>query len=182
MNENSLKIAFHKLLIPELFGKINNQTAILEENEPDAKLKIVNIDEVPNDSILIKIDYGQAYNNIFRNQKGELKRCDYILVANLNENKKVLLFIEMKSQYIDGNELIQKFHASECLFDYIVSTLKHFHDQNINCDEYKKRFILFQKKRIDKKGTRPSKVGFAPENYLSINFNSAVPPTLKSLS
>jgi hypothetical protein len=177
-----IKNSLQKLLVDELFGNIEDQTAILQENDVSTRLKEVKITNVPNDSILIKIDYGQAYNNIFRSEEGQRKRCDYLLIAKRNKERQTLLFVEMKSKTFKEDEIKQKFLASECLVDYIVSMLNRFHKKNFNQDKCKKRFVSFQQKRLDKKPIRSAKDGTTPENYLSINFDSNNPPTLKSLS
>ncbi|MDR3196303.1 MAG: hypothetical protein LBU34_00410 [Planctomycetaceae bacterium] len=178
-----IKNALQRLLVGDLFGNIEHQTVILQENDVSAKLKEVKIIDVPDDSILIKIDYGEAYNNIFRSENGHLKRCDYLLIVNdIYKRNKILLFIEMKSKKVDKDEIIQKFHASECLLDYIVSILRHFHKIGFNLDKCTKRFVLFHQISIDKKRVRPVKEGSKPEDYFSIKFNPQKPPTLKLLS
>ncbi|MDR0338280.1 MAG: hypothetical protein LBI18_14485, partial [Planctomycetaceae bacterium] len=74
------------------------------------------------------------------------------------------------------------FRASECLLDYMISMLRQFHDLEFNCDEYKKRFVLFQEKPLPKKPTHPKRTGSAPDNYLAKNYDPNKPPTLESLS
>lgn len=179
---DDIKNALQKLLVDELFGNIKNQTAILQENDVSAKLKEVKIIDVPDNSILIKIDYGNTDNHIFRSENGHRKRCDYLLIAEQNNNKRILLFVEMKSETFTKEEMTQKFRASECLLDYIVSMLNRFYKKNFNLYECKKRFVSFQKRRIDKKQIHPAKDGTTPENYRPINFDSDNPPKLKSLS
>jgi hypothetical protein len=174
------KIMLQKLLVNELFGTVENQTAILEENDSSAKLKKVEIIDVPDNSILIKIDYGKPYEN-FRSENGHRRRCDYLLIARLDNNNKRLLFIEMKSNSFIPEEITQKFLASECLLDYIVSMLKRFHDKEFNLNGYKKRFVSFQNKRIDKRPVRCQQDGNQPENYRSIKFDANKLLTLKSL-
>jgi hypothetical protein len=176
-----LKETLQKILVPGIFGEINAQTAVLKENDRSAKLREVLINGVSDDSILIKIDYSQANDQIFCNENGSLKRCDYLLITKLKHNK-FLLFVEMKSNKVIGTEIIQKFRASECLFDYMVSMLRQFHDLEFNCDEYKKRFVLFQEKPLPKRPAHPIRTGSAPDNYLSKNYDPNKPPTLESLS
>jgi hypothetical protein len=186
MNKKSISLediknSLQKLLVDELFGHIENQTAILQENDVSAKLKEVKIIDVPDNSILIKIDYGNPCEN-FRDENGQRRRCDYLLIAKRNKEQQTLLFVEMKSKTFKEDEIKQKFRASECLLDYIVSMLNRFYKKNFNPDECRKRFVSFQQKRLDKKQIRPTKDGTTPENYLPINFDSNNPPTLKSLS
>ncbi|MDR2706580.1 MAG: hypothetical protein LBC02_12435, partial [Planctomycetaceae bacterium] len=161
-----LKEKLQKILVPGVFGEINARTAILKEDDRSAKLREVQINGVSDDSILIKIDYSLANDQFFNNENGSLKRCDYLLITKLN-GKKFLLFVEMKSNKIVKPEIVQKFRASECLFDYMVSVLRQFHNLDFNYDEYKKRFVLFQEKPLSKKTVHPKRTGSAPDNYLS---------------
>jgi hypothetical protein len=64
----------------------------------------------------------------------------------------------------------------------MISMLRQFHDLEFNCDEYKKRFVLFQEKPLSKKPTHPKRAGSAPDNYLAKNYDPNKPPTLESLS
>ncbi|MDR0611671.1 MAG: hypothetical protein LBG58_16305 [Planctomycetaceae bacterium] len=177
----NLKEMLQKILVPGIFGEINARTAILKENDRSAKLREVQINGVSDDSILIKIDYGQANDQIFCNENGSLKRCDYLLITQLRR-KKILLFMEMKSNKVISTEIIQKFRASECLFDYMILVLRQFHDLDFNYNEYKKRFVLFQEKPLPKRPVHPKRTGSAPDNYLSKNYDPNKPPTLESLS
>jgi hypothetical protein len=180
---DDIKIALQKLIIGELFDSITNQKIVLKEADHSAKLKEVIITDVPDNSIVIKIDYGKEQEqNIFRNEKGERKRCDYLLIAAPDKsNKIILLFVEMKSNTFTQDEISQKFKASECLFDYIISMLKRFHDTEIKLDECKKRFVLFQTKRLDKRITHPTNYGSTPENYLIVKFDPSNPLKLERL-
>ncbi|MDR3196305.1 MAG: hypothetical protein LBU34_00420 [Planctomycetaceae bacterium] len=177
----SLKETLRKILIPDVFGEINAETAILKENDLSAKLREVQINGVSGDSILIKIDCVHANDYFFCNANGNLKRCDYLLITRVR-HKKILLFMEMKSNKIVETEIVQKFRASECLFDYIVSILRQFHDTDFNYGEYKKRFVLFQEKPLPKRPVHSQRVGSTPDNYLSKNYDPQKPPTLESLS
>ncbi|MDR2439106.1 MAG: hypothetical protein LBE12_07035 [Planctomycetaceae bacterium] len=176
-----LKEMLQKILVPGVFGEINERTAILKESDLSAKLREVQIKGVSDDSILIKIDYCHTNDQIFCNKNGSLKRCDYLLITKLRR-KKFLLFLEMKSNRFTGTEVVQKFRASECFFDYIISILKQFHDHDFNYEEYKKRFVLFQIKPLPKRPVHSQRTGSAPDNYLSKNYDPNKPPTLESLS
>jgi hypothetical protein len=170
-----------KILVPGAFGEIHARTAILKENDRSAKLREVQINNVSDDSILLKIDCGQISGQFFCNGNESQKRCDYLLITKM-KHKKILLFMEMKSNKIEGTEIVQKFRASECFFDYIVSILRQFYDTEFNSKEYKKRFVLFQKKLLTKRSIHPQCTGSAPDSYLSKNYDPNKPPTLESLS
>ena len=165
----------HNLLMPNMFGKIdraeNPWVAILEEHELGAKLPRVDICDVPNDSVLIKMDGSKEPDTLFHEHNGQRKRCDYLLITTVN-GIKTLLFVEMKSDNISNTEVVQKFLASQCLWDYIASMLDRFHSypgmSSAYVDifsSYEKRFVRFQTKNMNKRGTRrvPFKDGRSPE-------------------
>jgi len=165
----------HNLLMPNMFGRIdrteNTWVAILEETDSSAKLKRIDICDVPNGSELIKIDGSQEPNTLFLDNNGQRKRCDYLLITTLN-GKKTLLFMEMKSKKPDNTEVKQKFLTSQCLWDYIVSMLDRFHRYSGMPSSYtdiffsyEKRFVRFQTKNLNKQGTRrtPPDDGRSPE-------------------
>ena len=152
----------HDLLMPHMFGEIDSEgsssVAILEENDPCAKLKRIDICDVPNDSVLIKMDGSEEPYTLFLENHGQRKRCDYLLIMMLH-GRGILLFMEMKSDNVKSTEVEQKFMASQCLWDYIVSMLGRFHDCPGMFASYKQRFIRFQKRKIQtkniaKRGTR----------------------------
>lgn len=161
----------HNLLMPHMFGQMDCTGTLwkaeLREDDSSAKLRRVDITNVPVDSMLIKMDdKATEPNTLFLEDAGQRMRCDYLLITKTNSGRKILLFIEIKSNTVDSEKVIQKFHASECLLDYIESMLGRFHHCHEIFNRYEKRFVLFQTRNLPKKATRPArrKSGREPEN------------------
>ena len=171
------------------FGKKNGRRfARLKETDKGAKLKRVDIFDVPKESMLIKLDSTEPPHSLFKNGKGKCRRCDYVLITQ-TKYKRIILFIEMKSaKRVPVREVKQQFRGAECVIDYCNATLKRFHDQTDFFGKYEKRFVVFYKPSISKKATRlPKKSGYVktsktndkPEDMLK--YHAPINPSLQSL-
>lgn len=144
-------------------SKNGRQFVILKESGADAKLKHVELYDVSQDAFLIKLDEYEQPKSLFKGTNGECKRCDYVLVTNLNK-KPLLIFIELKSSKIKMPHIIKQFQGAECVIDYCDSVLDRFYDYSSVLKDIEKRFIIFYKPRsISKRRTRIS----PPENNKS---------------
>lgn len=171
------------LLVDDLFVafsiRYNRQLARLKESGRDAKLKRVDIYDIPIDSVLLKIDKSKPPITLFKTGKGQRKRCDYILFTEMN-GVKYMLFIELKSKKVKKH--LKQFKGSECIIDYCDATLNRFYNQNNLLQTYEKRFVLFYKFSINKKKTRPQKPTIkndTPEK--AYRYPNPIMPSLKSL-
>lgn len=122
----------------------NRRFTRLREQGKEAKLKSVDLMDIPDDSIVLKMDTYQQPSTLFRGNKGENRRCDYVVITNI-ENRDVLLFIELKSSSLSNKEVQQQFMGAECAIDYCNSALKRFHKQDGYFDSFEKRFVVFYK-------------------------------------
>jgi hypothetical protein len=148
-----------ELLCRDILGQIGEEYgrrfANLKERGTDAKLKMVKIFDVDEGSILVNMDRYDQPKSLFRNEKGQRKRCDYVLLTIFN-NQHFMLFVEMKSSTAPKLEIQRQFKAAECVMDYCNAALNRFHDQNNLLDSFRKRFVVFYKPRsIAKRTTRP---------------------------
>ena len=87
---------------------------LLEETDPHATLRQVNICDIPTGSLIIKMD-GTKFLNLLKENKlwGFNKHSDYLIVTDID-----LVFIEMKSRK-DVNDVVveecrQKFTSDSC--------------------------------------------------------------------
>jgi hypothetical protein len=149
-----------ELLVDKMKGFISNngrRFAILKECGIESKLKRIDVYDVPEGSILINLDRYDQPDSLFKNHKGQRKRCDYVLVTTV-ENRDILLFIEMKSARIKNIEIEQQFKGAECVIDYCDAVLNRFHGQDNLLKKHIKRFVIFYKSySIAKRPTRPPK-------------------------
>jgi hypothetical protein len=186
----------HNLINEELITKAETKNEItriiLEETDPSAKLKSIQIKNVSENAVLIKMDdillinkkrYDQLKkickdkkskltdfkpfeHSVIKNLNGAQKCCDYILIDNL-ENNAHIFFIELKSKKYLDKEIDQQFKGAECLIDYFDSILKKFQGKNLfNC--LKRRYIVFSIKKLNKTTTKykqESNEGTSSDNF-----------------
>jgi hypothetical protein len=175
----------HDLLMENLFGVISikdgRRFARLKETGVDAKLKQVDIYDVPEGSLLINLDAYEQPKSLFKGQKGERQRCDYVLVTRIDDQP-FLVFIEMKSAALKDSDISRQFKGSECVLDYCDVTLDRFHGQNGFLRQFNKRFVVFYRPRLAKQRTRlgkPPRGNDSPERALK--YPSPHNPSLKTL-
>ena len=161
----------NNILINQIITPIDDQIANLIEKERQAKLKLVKILNVPNDSTLIKGEDTQVKNYFNNTVRGNNMRCDYILIAN-----NTIFYIELKTNSeastILANDCIKKFKATKCIIDYFDSILLEFNNRSF-FNEKEKRFVLFHlSPSINKTTTSlkpkeeyPAIVNNIPENF-----------------
>lgn len=173
------------LLVDSLFGEFSEENgrkyAFLKETGIDASLKTVKIFDVPADSVLLKLDEYQQPHTLFKNDKGQRCRCDYVLLTKIG-TAKYMIFVEMKSKNVTAGEVIKQFKGAECVIDYCESTLNRFHGQTDLLKQYNKRFVLFYKASLSKTTTRlkvNSTKNNSPESALK--FPNPQNPSIKSL-
>ncbi|MCG6553098.1 MAG: hypothetical protein L7F77_12300 [Candidatus Magnetominusculus sp. LBB02] len=152
----------------------------LKEKEPQAKLKNVTLLGIPDDTIVIKLDEYIGEVNLFKHNRGLLRRCDYVIFSK-TKDKDIIVFIELKSFKPKNEEIIQKFKSSLCIVDYCKAILKHFYNDTNPLDSFTNHFILFYKNNLNKTPTsrkQPNtpKKGCTPDNYKkkSVNNNDEV--------
>ncbi|KHD09575.1 hypothetical protein PN36_25450 [Candidatus Thiomargarita nelsonii] len=150
-------------------------------NEPkcdDHKGYSVVISNMPEDAVVIKGDAFPSPTTIFSNSRGECKRADFVIVANIPIKKKtrnLIIFIEMKKGK-GGSELeiIQQLKGAWCVIDYCRSIGQRFWKQEsfLNPNDYDYRFVSIRDIAINKKPTRISPLDGlhdSPERMLKIN-------------
>jgi len=154
------------------FGKLERDTAFLEETGRTATLKRIKIKNVLADSILISSD-GFDSQTFYQGGKGPNMRCDYLLVSD-----GFAYFIEMKSHErapeVKFDECIKKFKAVECIAEYIDSVIINFYNKQKIFSNLKRRYILFYLSPSISKTTtslKPKELNLndKPESFRSIS-------------
>jgi len=181
--EESLE-ALRELLVNDLLGDIFQEHGVfsvrLKETGVEAKLKQVDLLGVPENSLLIKLDAYEQPVSLFNGNKGERKRCDYILFTLVN-GKGYALFIELKSAKLKTSEYICQFKGAECVVDYCHAALKRFHDHDQLLAHFNKRFIVFYRPRIAKQRTRPKMTSGNTSPEKALLYPAPHSPSLKFL-
>jgi hypothetical protein len=168
-------------LVHAVFPANGRRCVCLKEGGVDARLKKVDILDVPKGSILIKLDEVDQPKSLFKGKKGERQRCDYVLLTSF-KGKPFLVFFELKSRTVKKKEITKQFKGAECLMDYCDAALNRFFHQKDLLKDCEKRFVVFFKPAIAKQATRkatPALSNTSPETP----FKYAAPrnPSLKAL-
>ncbi len=176
--------ALRELLVDDIQGEFGDEHGVhyarLRERSPEAKMKKVNIHGVPEGSILIKLDRYEQPSTLFRNDKGQRQRCDYVLFTMVN-GRGFALFIELKSGKVKKSEIIRQFKGAECIIDYCHAALKRFHNHDKLLNTFSKRFIVFYKPRVAKQRTRPKLSADNTSPQKAMKYPNPHNPSLKSL-
>lgn len=156
-------------LCEDLFIGADKSTASsivkLVEDDRNAKLKEVELTGLPRDRVILKMD--KITINSFFKAGGPNKRCDYLILTQIN-GKRFALFIELKSTY--PVDYVLQFKGAVCLTDYCENVLNQFYKQANLLKNYERRFVLFYKTTINKTSTRivatTKKINNSPEKAL----------------
>ncbi|WP_293089052.1 hypothetical protein [Okeania sp. SIO3B5] len=129
-----------------------------------------NYDEV----IVIKVDTFSAPTTIFQGSRGECKRADFAIIADIIEKGKFIVFIEMKrgKNTSKEKEIIQQLKGAKCFVEYCQAIGKSFWEKGDFLDNYKYRFVSIKNIKIPKSKTRyesKANIHDTPENMLKIS-------------
>lgn len=142
-------------LFTALLPKDGTYSAKLRENDPSAKLKVVFVNSLPCDAVVLHFDKCRDTRprSLFKGGSGPLSCCDYVLLIQW-ANQRVALFVELKSKKL--RRITEKFKASECLLDYCDAALNRFFEQQRLLAQYRRGFIVFHLAPLNKRPTRPT--------------------------
>ncbi len=126
---------------------------------------------------MIKRDAFSSPSTIFSNNRGECKRADFVIIANIQmkRTRNLIIFIEMKKgKGGSEQEIIQLLKGAWCVIDYCRSIGQKFWKQEsfLNPNDYDYRFVSIRDIAINKKPTRsssPDGSHNSPEQMLKIN-------------
>lgn len=125
-------------------------------------------------AIIIKGDAFEAPRQIFNGKKGECKRADFMIIARLDEQRKYVVFIEMKARAATSREweIIQQLQGIQCLFAYCREIGSVFWEQPNFLDNYQSRFVSIRNIGLNKQPTREPKVPIHDRPGLMLKLNS----------
>ncbi|MDR1484593.1 MAG: hypothetical protein LBT09_07185 [Planctomycetaceae bacterium] len=119
--------------------------------DPQAGNSCVKIYGLPDDIVVIKADKFPPPHNIFQGSKGERKRADYILIS---EEKKCIIFLEMKKTNDTQKEIILQLKGAQCVMRYCQEVGISFWNKADFLNGYKHRFVSVCHTNIHKTKTR----------------------------
>ena len=151
------------------------KTIVLEESgDQQQSAYSLKIRNVPDDFIAFKVDAFPAPKSIFKDDKGECKRADFVVIAS-NDKVNWIVYIEMKGGNLGSEkEIVQQLRGARCLVAYCRAIGREFWQEPTFLAEknYRQRFVSVKNIRISKRSTRPrpeSGQHDTPENMLKIN-------------
>jgi hypothetical protein len=119
--------------------------------EPQTNNSCVKISGLPDDTIVIQADKFPSPSTIFKGNKGECKRADYILIS---EEKKCIIFLEMKKTSDSQNTIILQLKGAQCVMKYCQEVGISFWNKSNFLNDYKHRFVSVCRTNIHKTKTR----------------------------
>lgn len=124
--------------------------------------------------VVIKTDDFIPPSKFFQGTKGELKRADFVIVAN-NNGVKVIICIELKAKKETSSitEVIQQLKGAQCVMRYCQQIAQQFWGETNLLRDYEYRFVAVRDISIPKQPTFSKKDSSAlhdtPENLLKID-------------
>jgi hypothetical protein len=150
----------------------NKKQVTLVEPPPDNYS--VTIHGMPDNEkvVIIKTDIFSSPNSVFKGNRGECKRGDFVIIAD-TDRKKVILCIEMKGGKGDSEkDIIKQLKGSQCFVAYCREIGRSFWQQQDFLQGYEYRFVSIRDISISKKKTRIERSTGAhncPERMLKIS-------------
>ena len=122
-----------KITIEDHYGK---KKVVLKEHQ--AQDSVVEIQNIPDDAVVIDLDNAFVNSELFAGTCGECKRADYLIIS---EKKQKVLFIEMKRTGAKLKDIIKQLKGSLCAFEYTQSIAREFFQEREFLNNYEQRFI-----------------------------------------
>lgn len=158
------------VLVP-LQPKGNHVSVELMDKQSQTTVEITNL---PNNSVVIKTEVFEPKKVVFKGLKDERRRADFAIVS-IENTKKWIICIEIKSSNIDKDRVISQLRGAKCVVDYYKSVGREFWAANNFLENYEYRFVGIAG-ITEKKSTRPmnpanqtkTKLHDRPDTFLPI--------------
>lgn len=145
------------------------RVAELKEVDDSGRYSIT-IKGVPKDAVVIKTDAFPAPKRIFKCERGECKRADYVIVAS-SGRRNYIVYMEMKRGKFK-RDIVDQLKGSECFISYCRAIACRFWGRSNFLGSCENRFVSITKIGLRKSPTRePRYPGRhdAPEKMLKID-------------
>jgi hypothetical protein len=141
---------------------------VIKLQEAGVKDSVSFIRNIPSDAIVIKADEFPAPKTFFKGDKGECKRADFIIIS---EEKKVILYVELKAGAKDTSYIVKQLKGASCVISYCKEVGRHFWNESSFLDGYVHRYVgmvnLSVSKRTSRHKSKP--LHDLPESFLKIS-------------
>lgn len=149
-------------------------SVILTERQDNYSVTIDGMPK-PDEVIIIEAEKFNAPREVFKGDKGERKRADFVIIADTG-TEKIILFIEMKRNKDDKKDIVKQLYGAQCFIAYCQEIGKNFWHQHKFLEAYQYRFVTIGRIPISKTKTRADRANRTltqlhsiPENMLIIN-------------
>lgn len=135
-----------------------NYSVTLTENQDKDKYSVT-IKRMPEPDKVIIIDvdtFFVALRKVFKGDKGECKRADYVIITDY-DTEKMIICIEMKKKKDLRKTIIKQLTGAKCFVAYCQEIGKEFWHQQNFLDGYQYRFVSIGDIPIDKTKTRQNR-------------------------
>jgi len=141
---------------------------VIKLQEAGVKDSVSFIRNIPSDSIVIKADEFPAPKTFFKGDKGECKRADFIIIS---EEKKVILYVELKAGAKDASPIVKQLRGASCLISYCKEIGREFWSESTFLDGYAHRYVGMVNLSVSKKPSRHKSVPLhdSPETFMKIS-------------
>ncbi len=133
-------------------GKKKKQIILTELANSTHSGYSVTIHDVPENSIVIKTDKFPPPKSVFKNEKAECRRADFVVIAHTDKYNWIV-YIELKKGKGGLEEgIISQLQGSQCLIGYCREIGRIFwqHDDFLQAANYQARFVSIQDISINK--------------------------------
>ena len=144
---------------------------LYESKAPDSKLTIRGC---PSDCLVLNLDSAFDNTRLFNGANGVSKRADFMLIS---EEKKKVIFIEMKRSGSPNSDIIKQLTGSLCVFEYFKSVLQNFFQSKTHFSDYSLHFISAKHTTLNKGNTKIVKNGKCnntPKNLLELSHTQSI--------
>ncbi len=115
-----------------------NQFAVkLNDNQSQTTVEITNL---PDNTVVINTEVFEPRKVIFNGLKDERRRADFAIVS-IENTKKWIIYIEIKSSNLDKDKVIAQLRGAKCVIDYYKSVGREFWAANNFLKDYEYRFV-----------------------------------------
>lgn len=137
--------------IPLIDNYQTKEALLTESNQINYSIRLIGI---PENTMIIKPDNFASPKTIFKGNRGECKRSDFVIISD-DQKGKIIVFIEMKAGKAKNTEVIQQLKGSECFIYYCQKIGKSFWTHSSYfLEDYMFRFVAFVKINLNKQKTR----------------------------
>lgn len=142
--------------------------------EPKNERSKVTIDGIPEDSLIFRADMWPDPSSIFKGEKGECSRADFILIA-FEDDESYIVYIEMKGGSETERKRIHQLKGARCLIDYCTSIAREFWESRGFLKDAKHRYVSVKTGSSRKRPTvNKSECNDTPDRMLKISSGSAI--------